>query len=55
MSKTWYKSKTLWVNAIAIAGILMGATNGVDPELQVGILAAINFIIRLITKEALEW
>ena len=53
--KKWYSSKALWVNAIAIAAIFAGVTGGLDPELQVGILAAINFIIRLITKESLEW
>ena len=55
MNKKWWKSKTLWINVIAIVGILAFGVETVDPEIQGTILAAINFILRLITKEAVEW
>lgn len=54
MNKKWYWSKVLWVNAIAIVAIILGK-DVIDPNLQVGVLAGINFILRLITKESVEW
>jgi hypothetical protein len=53
----WYKSKTLWVNAIAIVGIVFESMFGypIEPEAQLGILAVINLILRVVTKEELEW
>ena len=55
--KDWWKSKTLWVNVIAIAGIIIRAELGYvfTPETEVGILVAVNCILRLITKEELNW
>lgn len=46
----------LWVNIIGIAAIIIQAEIGfvISPEIELGILAAINFALRLITKEGLE-
>jgi hypothetical protein len=51
--KDWYKSRTLWVNVIAIANIILRAKLGLTltPEAEVGILVIINFVLRYITKE----
>ena len=53
MDKKWYKSKTLWVNAIAIIVIGVQYAAGIEAipaELQTAILAALNVILRSITK-----
>jgi len=56
MSKKWYLSKTLWVNIIAIAGLIAQAQLGfvMSGEEQVAILAVINLILRVVTKEPLS-
>ena len=55
--KSWIKSKTLWVNAIAIASIIIRAEMGYTftPEFELLILGAINMILRVITKEEIVW
>ena len=54
MNKAWYKSKTLWVNFLAVIGIVVfGKEFTVE---TVGIaLTVINFLLRLITKESVVW
>ena len=54
--KKWLYSKTLWINIIAIASIIVRAEFGftVTPQYEVIILAGINFVLRLITKEGLK-
>lgn len=61
MGKPWYKSKTLFVNAVAFVaaiGTAFGAELGLDAETQAtliaGIMAIINFVLRLVTKEPIE-
>ena len=51
--KDWYKSRTLWVNVIAIANIILRAEFGLTltPEAEVAILVGINCVLRYITKE----
>lgn len=52
-NKPWYTSKTLWVNAIAFAALLVqsfGTGFVIDAEHQIGILAVINLVLRLVTK-----
>jgi hypothetical protein len=54
--KKWYMSKTLWVNIIAVFALLVQAKAGrevISPELQAGILAGINILLRSITNESL--
>lgn len=50
--KKWYKSRMLWTNVIALLAVF-----GLDisPEEGVAILAVINIILRLVTKEELTW
>ena len=54
--KKWYLSKTLWINGIAVAAMIIQAQYGfvINPEEQLAILAVVNLIIRAITKEELE-
>lgn len=52
-SKPWYTSKTLWVNAIAFAALLLqsfGTGFIIAPEEQAGILVVLNILLRLVTK-----
>lgn len=53
--KVWYRSKTLWVNLIAVVALIAQAQYGfvIAPAEQVGILAVINVILRAITNEGL--
>lgn len=55
-TKTWWKSKTLWVNIIAGAAFLIQAYYGfvIAPEEQAGLLVVVNLIMRAITKTGLE-
>lgn len=57
-SKPFFKSKTLWVNIVAIVVIILesvAANQGVitdilSPEMATIILAGINIVLRTITK-----
>jgi len=51
-AKPWWQSKTLWVNIIAGAAMVVQSLLGVGlgAEEQGAILAAINIILRLITR-----
>lgn len=55
--KKWIKSKTLWINVIAIASIIVRAEYGyiLLPETELAILGAINIILRIVTKEEIVW
>lgn len=56
--KRWYGSKTLWVNLISIAAIIVQAQTGkeiISAELQLTILSLVNLLLRAITKEKIEW
>ena len=55
--KKWYHSRILWVQAIAVvASIIAGITtkNWLDGEVQVMILAVVDFFLRLRTNQGLE-
>lgn len=54
--KKWIRSKTLWMNIIAIAAIIAQVEYGfiINPEAQLLILSAVNLIMRAITKEGLK-
>lgn len=54
--KKWYKSRTLWVNIISIASIILAARYGfvLSVEEEAAILVGVNLIMRIITKEGLE-
>ena len=55
--KTWYTSKTLWLNAIAVIALIIQTRTGfvIDPEAQTGFLALINLLLRVITHQPLGW
>ena len=56
-AKRWFESRTLWLNAIAVALIVAQALQGqawLDPEYQVLIVAILNAILRLITNKPLS-
>jgi len=52
--KSWYKSKTLWVNALTVAGMVLQAMadkNIVEPQYVVIALAVVNMWLRKITTQ----
>lgn len=51
--KKFYKSKTFWVNALSLVGLVVQSTTGfiIPPELQVGILSILNGFLRFTTTE----
>jgi len=53
--KKWYRSKTVWVNIIAMAGIVSSYIFGfeISGEEAAGILAVVNLVLRAVTKEPL--
>jgi len=55
--KTLLKSKTFWVNIVALGVMIVQAKYGfvVEPEIQVAVLALINVALRAITKEEIVW
>lgn len=55
MTKSWYKSKTLWVNAIALTALIAQGMTGfvVSPAEQAAGIVIINLILRIITNEEL--
>src|SRR5574343_1000218 len=57
MAKSWYTSKTLWANNMAVVAIIVQTQTGLvmDAEIQVAILAVINFILRLVTRQQIDW
>lgn len=58
MAKKWYNSKTLWTNAIMLAGVIILNATGKDiltPEVQSAIVIVINVVLRVVTKEEITW
>ena len=60
-TKTWWSSKTIWVNVLAgvaaIAagfGLDLGLTAEVQSQVVVGVLAAVNVALRVVTSSALR-
>lgn len=52
-SKPFWASKTLWLNIIGIAWVVGAKPLGLptlSPEIEMGILGALNVILRFITK-----
>ncbi len=51
--KSWWKSKTIWLNIIGVTIVVVQAIQGeawINPEYQVLILAVLNAIVRLLTN-----
>jgi len=56
--KKWYLSKTLYANVLSMIGVVVYNALGQDyltVEAQVGLLAVINVVLRVITKEEITW
>jgi hypothetical protein len=53
--KTWYTSKTLWVNMIAVGAMFLQQKVGyiLSPEDQIAILGVVNVVLRVVTKTEL--
>jgi len=54
-AKGWYQSKTLWINIIGFVIVVLsyfGQVNWLDPKLVAGALTIVNFILRLVTTQA---
>lgn len=56
--KSWYTSKTLWANAIALVAMIAQGITGhelISLDIQASILAVINIILRFATKQPVAW
>ena len=60
-TKSWYASKTLWVNALVFIAAVSGALGfdlGLDAETQTaivgGAMALVNVILRLVTTTSVS-
>jgi hypothetical protein len=54
--KTWWKSKTLWVNILSILALFVAELTGVtwlSAETQILVLSAINIVLRALTDKGL--
>ncbi len=56
-SKSPLKSKTLWVNLIAVGAMLAQGYTGfvVGPESQAALLGVVNIALRAVTRSAIDW
>jgi hypothetical protein len=56
MAKLWYRSKTVWVNLIAVVAMIVQSQTGfiIAPEAQAAFIVVINLVLRAITGEELE-
>jgi hypothetical protein len=55
--KKWYFSKTVWVNVLALIAVIAQAATGkevLNPEVQAGIITAVNLVLRMVTKHELQ-
>ena len=55
--KSWYLSKTLWLNSIAAIALLIQTRYGfiIDAEIQAALLTLVNAALRLVTRQPLNW
>ena len=58
MAKSWWTSKTIWVNVIALIGSVVIA-QGVAPDqwatIALGVTAVANVALRLITGQSIDF
>ena len=56
MAKSWYESKTIWINSIALVSLIIQTKYGfvVSPEIQTAVLAIVNVYLRKITHEEIK-
>lgn len=58
LGKPWYLSKTVWVNIFMAAGVFIQAATGeawLDAEAQAALVVLANLILRIWTKEPVNW
>jgi hypothetical protein len=55
--KALVESKTFWLNVIAIGALVAQYLAGynMSAEMQVSILAVLNIVLRLVTKDPIDW
>lgn len=55
--KSIFKSRTFWVNLIGFISVFLENQYGfgIDPGIQIQILAVVNIVLRTITKEKVVW
>lgn len=54
--KSWYASKTLWINVLAVAAMVVEylvTQEIIMPEIHALVIAAINLGLRFLTKTAI--
>ena len=57
-TKPFWMSKTLWINLLAALALIAQGINGTwvfSLEMQAIALSGINLILRLISKQPLDW
>lgn len=56
-AKSIFKSRTFWINFIGFVSVFLENQYGfgIDPGVQLQILAFVNIILRTITKEPVVW
>lgn len=56
ITKPWYKSRTIWFNAIALVALFAQMQTGfvISPDEQGAILMVGNLILRAVTNSGLE-
>ena len=52
-TKKWYMSKTIWINIVALAGLILQTQTGflLTPEIQAMALTLVNLAVRAVTKQ----
>ncbi len=55
--KTWYTSKTIWINLLAAIALIAQSQYGyvIDPETQAVLLGFVNLVLRVVTKQPINW
>ena len=56
MTKQWWKSKTIWANIVFGLAVIIQTVTGeawLDAEVQAGIVAIVNLILRIVTHQGL--
>jgi len=56
MTKPWYASKTIWINALITLAAIAGAVQELLTATQaVTLLAIINVILRAVSNQSVTW
>lgn len=54
--KSWWQSKTLWVNVLLLtSGLLSGLAGELQTSAVLTVPAIVNLILRVVTKNGLKW